>query len=166
METTNMEIFKRVTDLHELSVIYPEFIAILSELTNYYPTKTIQDELKIYSEKYFLSTYSKGEHHALGLYLNSELIGYVLMYIESGICFIQWVGVIKALRGMGYGKQLYLRLEDYLLKQGNVHKIFLDTICTNVEAIKTVDSVGFKKICKLEKHWDMQDYYLWEKVIS
>ena len=157
--------FKREKSKEELIKIHKLFFDILNEVKKYYVTKTINEEKEVYSISNFLDKYSNKNNYAFGLYKDSELIGFQLMYTEEGICFLEWTGVSNKHRRKGYAKYIEESLEKFLIKKTNVHKIVSDCLVINKESVFNRISNDFSIIAKLNNHWNKQDYYLWEKVI-
>lgn len=157
--------FKRVKLKKELIKIHKLFFEILDEVKKYYVIETIKEEKTAYKFDIFSNKYSGKDNYAFGLYLDSKLVGFQLMYIEEGVCFLEWTGVSKKFRGKGYGKYIKISLEKFLMNNSNVHKIIADCLVINRESIFNLMGSGFNIITKLNRHWNKQDYYLWEKII-
>lgn len=158
--------FKRVKNKDRLLEIHKLFFQILDEMHRYYVDETIFEEKKNYAKNNFLEKYSDKNNYAYGLYVDGKLSGFVLAYVEGGIGFIEWLGVEMKHRGKGYGKYVLKSVENVLVKDAKVHKLFADSLISNRESVNNLITCGFQVVAKLNKHWNKQDYYLWEKFTS
>ena len=158
--------FIRAKSREDLVKIHRLFFKILNEVKKYYVVETINEEKEIYNESFFLKKYASKNNYAFGLYLDNVLVGFQLMYIEEGVCFLEWTGVSSKFRGKGYGKCIKTSLENFLIHNSNVHKIMADCLVINKESIFNLMNSGFNIVTKLDCHWNKQDYYLWEKFIK
>ncbi len=96
--------------------------------------------------------------------INKRIVGFSAGHHDFGTFWLDWIGIDKNFRKRCIGTGLLVFLEKYLKGKG-VHKIWLDTIQTNNEAINFFRKAKFKRICSLKNHWYNQDFYLWGKFL-
>ena len=83
---------------------------------------------------------------------NENLIGFIdIRPIEE--CYLSLLMVHKLYRGKGYGKEIYEKLENYLLNQHS-KTIRIDVVYdNNKEILGFWENRGFKKIEKIQFKW-------------
>src|SRR3989344_1777408 len=94
----------------------------------------------------------------------NQIAGFLSGYFDYGVFWVDWIGVDEEYRRQGLAIKIMKELET-IAGRNKVHKIWLDTIIANKEAISMFTSLGFKKIANLKNHWYHDDFYLWERVL-
>lgn len=90
--------------------------------------------------------------------------GFCITTYDDGLIWLAWFGVSKICRKHGIGSQLLAAAIATVESRGG-HKIWCDTRTVNEESASALNRAGFRKICKIERHWYGHDFFLWERFI-
>lgn len=89
---------------------------------------------------------------SVGVFEKGNLVAFILHGFDTinnqKVLYNGGTGVIPKKRGLGLTKQMYLFIVPRLVKKG-IHKIVLEVIDKNIQAIKSYKKSGFKKIREL-----------------
>jgi GNAT superfamily N-acetyltransferase len=99
----------------------------------------------------------------LRAYEEGIVLGLLEVSIQGGITWIKDLIVGSSFRGQGIGKKLMSTLEEKAKALGS-HKMFLMT-GKNWPAEKFYVSLGFKRVCVLEKHHFEVDHIIMSKFL-
>ncbi len=103
--------------------------------------------------------------------LNGEFLGYVQ------ITDIHWrnksghtgIAILKSKQGLGIGKKAIVALHDYAKKEVKLFKLLLNVRSDNLRAMLLYESLGYRKVGILEKHFPTQsgrcDVFVYEKIL-
>ena len=87
---------------------------------------------------------------------NGEIVGTLKMKVQAGLVEIQTIIVSSGKRSKGIGKALMKQAEEIAKKSG-AHKIYLIT-GKNWTARKFYESLGYKEVGELPKHYIKHDF--------
>jgi ribosomal protein S18 acetylase RimI-like enzyme len=121
-------------------------------------------ELSKYTQAGLAEMQAENENSVLIATLGKRAVGFCLSRYDDGVIWLSWFGVLSDCRRMGVGAALLEALER-TVRRRKCHKIWCDTRTTNLPSQRLLKRVGFRRICKLAKHWYGQDFYLWEKFV-
>lgn len=94
---------------------------------------------------------------------NIELVGYIFFKQSRNTTDVYTIGITigEEYWGQAYGKDAIRTLIKYLFNKKNAHKIELEVVCENVNAIKSYKDCGF-----IEEGIKRSKYYLEGKYID
>lgn len=99
---------------------------------------------------------------------NNKIVGFIKGFYEgtrnSGVFWLEWIGVSKLHRRQGVSKELLAYLIS-LLKKQKMHKIALAIRSNNNPSMSFFRKNKFKKMVLFKKHWYKEDYSIWHKFI-
>lgn len=95
---------------------------------------------------------------------NGKIVGTITGKYEAGVLHISAIIVAKEKRNRGIGKKLIQKAESFG-KKLRAHKIHLITGKNWKDTNKFYNSLGFKKVADLPKHFLKQDFTIFEKFI-
>ncbi|OGY24861.1 MAG: hypothetical protein A2Y57_00985 [Candidatus Woykebacteria bacterium RBG_13_40_7b] len=94
---------------------------------------------------------------------NERIVGSLKMVIVAGVAKVETIIVVEGKRGEGIGHQLMTEAEK-TAKKRNCHKIYLST-GKGWDSIPFYESLGYKKIAELPKHYLKRDFIEFYKLI-
>lgn len=94
---------------------------------------------------------------------DGKIVGAIAGKYEEGVLYIDDIIVAKSKRGLGIGKSLIKRSEEFGKEKGG-HKTYLITGKT-WEVRKFYESLGFIKTGELKNHFRHVDFVIYEKII-
>lgn len=101
--------------------------------------------------------------------VDGELAGFIwgsaMKRDESGVYWMNWIGVSIKFRRRGIARALMSDLERRLRKLG-YHKIWFNIDPQNNRSQKTFRSFGFHKIALIRHHWYGLDAMIWNKELQ
>jgi dTDP-4-amino-4,6-dideoxy-D-galactose acyltransferase len=86
---------------------------------------------------------------------NNSIIGFIACKISEYTGDITLIAVNPKFHGLGVGKSLISKLENYLINE-NIDKLYVATQTSNLQALKFYKQIGFNIFNKTEI------YHLWK----
>lgn len=94
---------------------------------------------------------------------DGKIVGSIAGKYEEGVLYIDDVIVAKDKRGLGIGKDLIKKAEEYAKKMGG-HKSYLITGKT-WDVRKFYESLGYKVTGEFKNHYRHVDFVIYEKLL-
>jgi ribosomal protein S18 acetylase RimI-like enzyme len=95
---------------------------------------------------------------------DNEILGFISTRDEDDLRWINWFGVARSHHGKGVASALlHVAIEEF---SSNHWKIWCDTRDINFPSIRVLKKLGFREICRIERHWYGQDFCLWERYLD
>lgn len=151
----------RYITLEDLDLVYSLFIDVLGGLS-YYTETAIINEKKKFSVEELTKKLEEDSKSIIGVFASDKLIGFSISRFDDYIIWAEWGVVHKDFRKKGVGSILLEALEKSA-KERNCHKIWCDSIVSNLGSFQLLQKHKFKIITTLEGHWYGLDFFLWEK---
>lgn len=93
--------------------------------------------------------------------LENQIVGYINIELESGVCYIDSLIVSSKHQRKGIGKDLVKKAEERAKKQG-CHKITLET-GADWRARKLYEKLEYKIVAELNNYYHNKDFILMDK---
>jgi len=87
--------------------------------------------------------------------------GFALIEDQAGPIWIDWYGVSAEARGQGVGEAILRFIIDDA-RSRHATRVWCDTRTENTPSNALLTRLGFRQLCRLDKHWHGQDYFLWD----
>lgn len=131
----------------------------------YYNHRARREELNKYTTNELIKMRAEDPDSVLIASLEGQPVGFCLSRYDDGVIWLSWFGVLSDCRGFGIGSALLETLQR-TVRRRKCHKLWCDTRTENVASQNLLKKFGFRRICKLKKHWYGQDFYLWQKLVN
>jgi ribosomal protein S18 acetylase RimI-like enzyme len=134
-------------------------------------SKSTKEEIKPFNAKEWVATdvkyYGKGhdwieKEFVFKAVENGEIVGTIYGKFAAGVLYIDDLIVTKAKRGLGVGRMLMEKAEEFG-KSMKAHKAYLITGGTWREARGFYEKMGYKKTGDFINHYHNSDFVIYEK---
>lgn len=145
----------------------PQVAELLREVVSpleYYSEEARRSEIAKYTPEKLEAIRAEDERAVLVAESEGRLAGFCISRYDDGIVWLAWFGVREEARGRGIAEALLSALEDTTRKR-RIHKLWCDTRTENVRSQRVLERAGFTRLCRLDRHWYGQDFFLWEKLL-
>jgi len=131
---------------------------------DYYSRHARQAEVAKYSATRLRQLIEADGHAVLVAIRDSQPVGFCVSTYDDGVIWLAWFGVKESARSQGIGSKLLNAAINGVRERG-CHKIWCDSRTSNVESAAVLQRAGFLQICRIDRHWYGQDFFLWEKEV-
>jgi ribosomal protein S18 acetylase RimI-like enzyme len=136
---------------------------LVSGLT-YYNKWARHEEIRKYSPTKLARMVREEPDSVLVALMEGRTVGFCISRYDDGVVWLAWFAVDEDFRGRNIGRMLLDRLEK-TLRRRNCHKIWCDTRTSNKLSQRVLRKARYVRVCKIERHWYGQDFYIWQKYV-
>lgn len=137
---------------------------VVSELT-YYNEWARREEVRKYSAAKLIQMVREEADSVLVALVEGKTVGFCISRYDDGVVWLAWFVVDEDFRGRNIGLMLLDKLET-TLRRRKCHKIWCDTRTSNKISQRVLRKARYTRICKIERHWYGQDFYIWQKSVG
>lgn len=98
-----------------------------------------------YNEERHLSEIKNLSNKYVGIYEKGQLLGFIILGIEEEGKRIEFRRIVIKQKGLGFGQEAIMQLEEYCRAVWNTKSIWLDVFEFNHRGIHIYEKLGYKK---------------------
>ncbi len=131
-----------------------------------YPAEFIAGMRGVYTEAVLTRKITSRDGAVFGAFEKEKMVGFVIAGpMSQGLYYVEWVGVLPALRRKGLLGRL-LRTVEVPAKRAKCHKIYLYTSAKNIPAARAYLKHGYRAEGLLRDHFLGGDFLIFGKTLS
>ena len=148
----------------ELAAVRDLFVEVVCDLA-VYNERARQSELERYSLQHLEALHREDPRFILVAAGPGGLDAFAISRDDDELLWLSWFGVREGARGRQLSREMLSHLRAAARDMG-YWKVWCDARDTNAPSLRALEGAGFRRVCRLARHWHGQDYVILEMFVD